>query len=120
MKISDLIETTTRWIYSGRRYRLYETTFLGVFTGQGKTKDEAEQAALQAAKDAGDSLDKRKYFYNPTGKTVFVVYFEGSWCYSIINPERVANGHTHPACCSIESFEAACRMAASHAKDYED
>jgi len=123
MKLADLLETTSRWIYPGigcgAKHRVFDTKFLGVFTGQGKNKDEAEQSAIQAAKDAGTNQSKRKYFFSPSGKSTFVVYFDGSWCYDIVGATRDANKNVC-VCSGIESFEAACRMAASHAKDYED
>ena len=123
MKLADLLETTCRWIYpgtfAGKRYRLYESKFLAVFEGQGTTKDAAEQDALQAAKDAGANMGKRQYFFSPSGKTTFVVYFDRSWCYDIASATR-APQENRCACCSMESFEVACRMAEGHAKDYED
>lgn len=119
MKLADLLQTTSRMIYANRNKRLHETTLLGVFKGQGSTKDEAEAEAIQAAKDAGNAMGKRKYFFSPSGRSTFVVYFDQSWSYDIVGASRDPNKNVC-VCSSIESFEAACRMAANHAQDYED
>lgn len=118
MKVSDIMGSSPRKSYSGcgGKTNIYWVSNALGFNGEGKTKEEAESAAIDAAREAAENLGKRAYFFSPSGKTVFAVYFSGTWCYDIMSPALPYPSST----VGIASYEKACQWAKNHSEIYED
>lgn len=102
MKVSDII-TTERQLFLGGKHN-YKSTLTGAgdnISGIGKSNHEAEAALLKALQDAEKHAGKRRYFWSSYGRTVFVLYWYGGWCYDITEATR-----DHP---STTMFEAGCK-----------
>jgi len=118
MKIADLIQTSRhveRSPYGGRPKPYYRAT-CGNLDATAPTRKEAEEACAETIRATAEHTGCRRYFYSPSGRTVFVVYFAyGRWGYDIMDPSRSV-----PCTCSMDGdFRDVCEAAKRHAADYD-
>jgi hypothetical protein len=116
MKVSDIITTERRTFQNGRDYQSTLTGAGDNFSGSGKTPAAAEQALLDSLRAAEKHAYKRRYFWSPSGRTVFFLYWLNGWCYDITDPSR-----DHPSITQIgnDSEEEAVKAVQRHAAAYE-
>lgn len=117
MRVEDIIQTTKKRSYAyGRSEAYYEASINGDLRQTAAKKGDAQKACLVALKVQIANLRRRKYFFSPSGRTVFAVRYLGGWGYDIMSASR-----SGPAIVAIgETFDDCCKHAAKHAADFED
>jgi len=115
MRVSDIITITTN--KSGATATLAGTSYPAC-TSNGKiAAHKATVGLLDEIKDHLKNVHERRYFFSPSGKTVFALYHTyGGWGYDIMNPR-----YTGPSYCGFNSginFRVAYDLVKQHAASY--
>lgn len=119
MKVSDIIQTSRQREFAhlgGKGKVYYQASVQGAFRCTADTRKQAEELVVEAVEAQGRHLHDRKYYWSPSGRTVFVVSYANGWGYDIMRA-----GSPYASTCVVgDSFQECCEAAESHAAEYEE